>query len=361
MLSAPNASERVVVGMSGGVDSTAAAWLLRERGYEVIGVTLELSCRSRPPGPRSCLDEATLARARDFCERFGLAHHVIGVEEPFARFVVNRFVAAYRAGRTPNPCVVCNELVKFPALVRAADRLGCRAVATGHYARIVSGARGLPYLAAAADPAKDQSYFLYRIPAGILRRSIFPLGGLSKESVKEIAARFGYDVASSRESQDVCFVPDGDVRRFLEERIGDRPGDVVDGEGRVIGRHRGAHAFTIGQRKGLGIAGGEPLYVAGIDAPRRRIILAPRERSYHEGARCGALRLRPGALEGPLAAKVRHRRSFAAVREARLAGRFLEVRFAEPQWAVTPGQSLVLYRNDVVVGGGIIEEGIGAR
>jgi tRNA-specific 2-thiouridylase len=355
-------NERVVVGMSGGVDSTAAAWLLRERGFEVVGVTLRLYCYARSAGgARPCCSDALLRRARRFCARAGVPHRVIDVEAAFARRVVSPFVAEYRRGRTPNPCVACNELVKFPALARAADELGCGAIATGHYARLVAGARGAPFIAAAADAAKDQSYFLYRIPVRILRRTIFPLGDLSKEAARTIAARLGSDAAGSRESQDVCFVPDGDLRRFLAERIGDRPGDAVDGAGRFLGRHRGIHTVTIGQRKGLGIAGGKPLYVAGIDAAANRIVLAPKDDVYHGGARCGSLRMRTRALDGPLAARTRYRRSFSPVRGAVLAGRFLEVRFAEPQWAVAPGQSLVLYRNGVVVGGGVIEEGIAAR
>ncbi len=358
----PNVNERVVVGMSGGVDSTAAASLLRERGLDVVGVTLKLYCYARSAAaPRPCCSDALLRRARRFCAQSGIPHRVIDAEADFSRLVVRRFVAEYRRGRTPNPCVVCNELVKFPALARAADLLGCGAIATGHYARLVPGPRGAPLVASAADAAKDQSYFLYRLSPGVLRRTIFPLGDRTKRSAREIAARTGYDAAGSRESQDVCFAPDGDVRRFLADRIGDRPGDVVDGAGRVLGRHRGVHTVTIGQRKGLGIAGGEPLYVAAIDAARNRIVLAPKEGVFHRGARCRSLRMRTRSLDGPLAAKTRYRRSFSSVSEATLSGGVLEVRFTEPQWAVAPGQSLVLYRDGVVVGGGVIEEGIPER
>ncbi len=359
---ANTARGRVLVGMSGGVDSTVAAWLLAERGFGVTGVTLKLYCYARAAAaPRACCGDAGLRRARTFSARTGIAHHVIDVEAAFERAVVRDFLAAYRAGRTPNPCIVCNEKVKFPALVRVADRLGCDYVATGHYARIVAGARRSPFIAAAADAAKDQSYFLYRLSVAQLRRILFPLGELSKETVREIAARIGYDFAGSRESQDVCFVPAGNLRRFLDERIGKRPGTVVDSGGRAVGRHDGVHTVTIGQRRGLGIAGGKPLYVTAIDAERNRIVIAPKEEAFHAGASCGSLRLRTRDLAPPLAAKIRYRRSFSGVREARFAGRRLEIWFAEPQWAVTPGQSLVLYRNGVVIGGGIIEEGLGAR
>ena len=350
-------TEHVVVGMSGGVDSAAAAWILHEKGCRVIGVTLRFYCYARSAAsPRPCCSDALLRRARRLCAKLGIDHHVIDVEKEFNETVVRDFIDGYRAGRTPNPCVLCNEKVKFPALVKAADWLGCERIATGHYARLVSGGRGAPLLAAAFDGKKDQSYFLYRVPVKILRRTLFPLGEMLKESVKSSSARFGPGHEGQRESQDVCFLPDGSLRRFLGERIGFDPGEIVDRGGRVLGRHDGAYLYTIGQRKGLGVAGGIPLYVSEIDARNNRVVLGRKEEIFSALALCGSLRLRSRDLSGGLAAKIRYGRAPADVARAVRRGPLLEVAFREPQWAVTPGQSLVLYRGGVVVGGGIIEK-----
>jgi tRNA-specific 2-thiouridylase len=332
--------------------------MLREEGFRVFGVTLRFYCYARSAGsPRPCCSDALLRRARMLCAKLGIDHHVVDVEDEFRETVVRDFLDGYRAGRTPNPCVLCNEKVKFPALARAADRIGCDLIATGHYARLARGAGGAPLIAAAADARKDQSYFLYRVPVNILRRTRFPLGGTLKETVKSAAARFGIDRGKQRESQDVCFLPDGDLRRFLGERIGFAAGDIVDREGRILGRHDGAHLYTIGQRKGLRLAAGVPLYVSAIDARRNRVVLGRRDEIFSAGAVCGSLRLRSRDIGADLAAKIRYGRAPADVARAVRRGSLLEVTFREPQWAVTPGQSLVLYRGGVVVGGGIIERG----
>jgi len=351
-------TESVVVGMSGGVDSTAAAWMLHEKGYRVIGVTLRFYCYARSgASPRPCCSDALLNRARRLCAKLGLDHHVVDVEEEFRESVVRDFLEEYRAGRTPNPCIVCNEKVKFPGLLRVADWLDCGWIATGHYARLVRGENGAAFLAAALDAKKDQSYFLYRVPVKILDRTLFPLGETLKESVKGMAPRFELGPGKQRESQDICFIPGGDMRRFLREHIGCAPGEVVDHEGRVLGRHDGAHLYTKGQRKGFGIAGGVPLYVVRIDAERNRVVLGPREMVSSDGALCGSLRMRSREPGDGLRARVRYRRPLADVVRIERRGRLIAVAFREPQWAVTPGQSLVLYRDGIVVGGGIIEAG----
>jgi tRNA-specific 2-thiouridylase len=349
-------TESVVVGMSGGVDSTAAAWMLHEKGYRVIGVTLRFYCYARAEAsPRPCCSDALLGRARRLCAKLGLHHQVVDVEEEFREAVVRDFIEEYRAGRTPNPCIVCNEKVKFPALLRVADWLGCERIATGHYARLQRGEGGAVSLAAASDGTKDQSYFLYRVPVKILDRTLFPLGQTSKESVKGLVARLGLGAENQRESQDICFVPGGGLRRFLREHLGCAPGEVVDLKGRVLGRHDGAHFYTKGQRKGFGIAGRVPLYVVRIDGERNRIVLGPRDALFSGGALCGSLRLRNRHPEGDLGAKIRYRRPLADVVHLDRRAGLCTIVFRERQWAVTPGQSLVLYRGDVVVGGGIIE------
>lgn len=362
-------SDGVVVGMSGGVDSSSAAWMLAAEGRRVVGVTLRLYCYARAVrSPRPCCSEAALRDARMLCSRLGIPHRVVDVEADFERMVISNFIREYRRGRTPNPCIVCNEKVKFPALARVADRLGYRSIATGHYARLVRGSsrgarvvaarRGSSIrLAAARDAAKDQSYFLYRVPVRILERTLFPLGEATKADVKRMAASLGIQAAHGLESQDVCFLPEGDLGAFLTQRIGPRPGDVVDRDGNVLGRHEGVHHHTIGQRKGLGIARGKPLYIESIDAAARRIVLAPKEEVFHSIAVCGSLKLRSSNLDGPLMGKVRYRKPLAEVASAERRGARLTVVFKEPQWAITPGQSLVLYCDGVVVGGGIIIEG----
>ncbi len=349
----------VVLGMSGGVDSSTAAWTLAEQGYAVVGVTLRFYCFARSPSaPRACCNEASLRRARSLASRLGIEHRVIDVETEFRDNVIADFLREYGRGRTPNPCIVCNEKVKFPALARVADRIGFRFIATGHYARLERGDGKTVYLAAGADTAKDQSYFLYRVPVRLLERAIFPLGETSKADVKRIAARLALPAADAKESQDVCFLPDGDLEAFLSRRLPRAPGEVVDGSGRVIGKHEGVFHYTIGQRKGFGVAGGIPLYVGEIDAARGRIVLEPKSEVYHREAVCANVRLRRGGLDGPLAGKVRYRRPLAEIeRVERSAGR-LRVVFREPQWAITPGQSLVIYRDGVVVGGGIVERGL---
>ncbi|HVO77142.1 MAG TPA: tRNA 2-thiouridine(34) synthase MnmA [Candidatus Bathyarchaeia archaeon] len=351
-------NEGVIVGLSGGVDSASAAWLLHGAGYRVTGVTLRFYCSARANrSPRPCCSDELLRGARRLCAKLGLQHRVIDVEEEFRELVVKDFIGEYRAGRTPNPCVVCNEKVKFPALARVADWLGCERIATGHYARLVRGAHGAPFIAAARDAAKDQSYFLYRVPVRILDRTLFPLGDALKASVKGEASGLGLASARTRESQDVCFLPDGDLGRFLRDEIGSAPGDVVDRSGRTLGRHEGAHFYTIGQRKGLGIAAKHALYVSAIDAGARRIVLGPREDIYSARATIGRLRMRSRDLGGVLHARIRYRKAPAEVARIERRGREIAVSFREPQWGVTPGQSLVLYRGDVVIGGGIIDRG----
>ena len=324
--------------MSGGVDSSVAAALLAERGCRVIGITLRLW--EAPPDEtfvgRCCTPE-DVGDARRVCARLGVPHYTLDWRQAFREAVVVPFVAEYRRGRTPNPCVVCNDVLKFDRLVRKARELHARWVATGHYARVLSG----PRLLRGLDRNKDQSYFLAGIPAEILPGITFPLGGLTKREVREEAGRLALPTAAKRESQDVCFVPDGRTASFVAgQGGGGRPGEIVDEAGVVLGRHVGVHAYTVGQRRGLGIAAPHPLYVLGIDADRARLVVGPVEslevtRVHTDGWRW--LR-RPVAGE-PLRLQVRYRSAAAEV--DRLDGD--DVLLSRPSVGVAPGQAAVLY------------------
>jgi tRNA-specific 2-thiouridylase len=345
----------VVIGMSGGIDSSVAAHRLRMEGRLVIGVTFRFLPLDHSGSRHGAFSSAaSVRRAGDVCRNLGIEHHVVDVSTRFGESVVQRFVEEYRSGITPNPCVVCNEKIKFPLLAGFADDVGCASIATGHYARLVRGGGGTIYLAAARDASKDQSYFLYRVPVFLLKRSIFPLGEMHKSGVSEEASRLGLAATGAPESQDVCFLPEGDLCSFLAERGLGSLGDVVDMTGRVIGYHRGACYYTVGQRKGLGIAGKKPLYVIAIDAQRNVIVLGFEEDLYGSTVHCRSARLRVRTWEGPLFAKIRYGHKPAEVSSVERKRGGITVRFRKPQRALTPGQSLVLYRRGLVIGGGII-------
>jgi len=341
--------------MSGGMDSSVAALLLKERGFRVVGVTLRLLPPSeRRVDPRSCCSDESVRRAEAICGRLGIEHVTHDCSAAFSDTVIREFVDGYRAGRTPNPCITCNEKIKFPQLAAAADRKGCSRIATGHYAGIVRDDRGRPLLASSPDERKDQSYFLYRVPVALLERAIFPLQEMGKEGARSIAERSGLLEAGAGESQDVCFLGGTDLRGFLSGHLEEAEGEVVDGGGRTLGRHGGFHNFTIGQRKGLGVSAGKPLYVTGVDAGRNLVTLGPEEELYSRTAICRGIRLRFRTLEGELRAKIRYRHAAAEVERVTRGGGEMRVVFRRPQRAVTPGQSLVLYRGGIVVGGGVI-------
>ncbi len=346
--------------MSGGMDSSAALWLLHRRGYRVAGVTLRMLCLSSGAGSdRACCSIESVQRASRLCERLGVPHYLVDVERRFRDLVIADFIEEYRRGRTPNPCIICNEKIKFPALAETADRLGLERIATGHHARVVTGPGGRSYIATAADGEKDQSYFLYRVPVALLRRSLFPVGDERKAAVRRLMEEARIERIPSRESQDVCFLMDGDLRAFLDRYIAGREGEVLDSEGRVLGRHRGVHRYTVGQRRGLGIAGPVPLYVRRIDARRNRIVLSPEGGIYTRTVRCRGIRLRSRSVAPPLTAKIRYRHPAADVEMVTRGGGGLTVVFSRPQRAPAPGQSLVLYRDGVVMGGGFIEHSDG--
>lgn len=362
----------VLLGLSGGVDSAVALAVLQELGCRVECVTFRNFCHADDADTateQSCCSLEAIGQARSLAFRAGAPHWVGDLVEPFRARVIEPFIAEYAAGRTPNPCLGCNEAVRFPELARLAARQGCSFAATGHYARI-DRAGLAPGLLRGLDPAKDQSYFLHRLDPALLGGLVFPLGWYTKAQVREAARELGLEVADRRDSQEICFVPDDD-RSFLfaggagEAAGATTPGPVVDRAGRVLGSHRGLAHYTVGQRKGLGIAAPEPLYVLALEPAGNRLVVGPREALLRTRlvadrfvAQADGFPARwPVAGDGPWAqarpvAQVRHRHGGAAVAGWRREGDRLEVDLAEPVAGAAPGQGLALYDGDRVLGGG---------
>jgi tRNA-uridine 2-sulfurtransferase len=346
--------KRIVVAMSGGVDSSVVAALAARSGAQTIGVTLQLYDHGSAVGRAgSCCAGQDIRDARAVCDTLGIAHYVFDHESAFRISVIDQFADEYLAGRTPIPCVRCNMGVKFTDLFRLAKELGADALATGHYVRRMVGPDG-PELHRAADPARDQSYFLFATTAEQLDFLRFPLGGMPKADVRKVAAELGLGVAAKPDSQDICFVPDGDYARLVRKLRpeAETEGEIVDLAGRVLGRHKGLIHFTVGQRKGLEIGGQpEPLYVVRLDAPAGRVVVGPKRALAVASARLSEINWLGRGRSGPLTAKVR---SLAKPVPARLDGD--RVVFAQPEYGVSPGQAAVLYAGDRVLGGGWIEE-----
>ncbi|MFQ5827104.1 MAG: tRNA 2-thiouridine(34) synthase MnmA, partial [Dehalococcoidia bacterium] len=353
--------KRVVVAMSGGVDSSLTSALLQEAGYEVIGITMRLWPESDTAFPRSrrpCCLSGDVNDARGVCHILGIPYYVLNFEPLFRRHVVELFCREYARGRTPNPCLACNQEIKFRFLLNKVLALGAECLATGHYGRI-DRSDGEFRLLKGVDPLKDQSYVLYTLGQRELKHLLLPLGEYSKDEVRHLAAERNLPVAEKRDSQEICFVPDGDYRPFVAQHLPPRPGDIVDSEGRVLGRHPGIAFFTVGQRHGLGLSSKRPLYVVRIDALHNRLVAGPEEGLYSD--RLWASRVHWVSGEAPpsgleVRAKIRYR-SPEALSVASVEGDSVWVRFERPQRAITPGQAVVFYRGDEVLGGGIIEGG----
>lgn len=351
---------RVLCAMSGGVDSSVAAKLLVDAGYEVLGVTMRLFDRGRCGEAIPCKHD-DVADAQGVCGRLGVRHQVVDFAEAFEENVVEPFCRSYLAGDTPNPCVDCNRTIKFGALERLRCDLGYDYVATGHYVRrAVDGATGRCALLRGLDPKKDQSYVLYHLPQGLLSHLLFPVGELSKDEVRAVARETGLSVADKEESQDICFIPDGDYAAFIERRVGPlAPGPIVDEAGAVLGEHRGLARYTVGQRKGLGVAVGEPLFVLAKDVEHNALVVGPASSTGVRTVVADGVNVMAGARwsgKRRVEAKTNYR---SALRTASAAfeGDRLVVTLDEPVRAVAPGQAIVLYHGDEVVGGGTIRQG----
>jgi tRNA-specific 2-thiouridylase len=356
--------EKVLVAMSGGVDSSVAAAVLAEQGYDVIGVTMKLFCYGEDVPDRPCCSLDSIDDARRVCERVGVPHYVLNLETAFSRDVVRDFVHEYDAGRTPIPCVRCNTFTKFRDLVHKADALDARWIATGHYARAVNGE-----LLRGRDHRKDQSYFLWGIDRAVVSRMLLPVGGLSKDETRERARRLGLAVVAEKpESQDICFVPDGDHAKVIARELGAdtpslRPGPFMTSDGRVIGEHHGYARFTIGQRKGVPGGYGEPMFVVAIRPADRVVVIGPREELLGHGVIAREVNWLVDAPQvgARVQVQIRHHAAPAAAELVRAGDGEIELALDEPVSAISPGQSIVIYDGERVLGGGIIEAGRNSR
>ncbi|MDO9573159.1 MAG: tRNA 2-thiouridine(34) synthase MnmA [Candidatus Omnitrophota bacterium] len=353
--------KRVVVAMSGGVDSSVAAALLKSQGYEVIGVTMCFNLPESKTNKPSCCGLIGIEDARRVAGKLGIKHYVLNLGKDFSRQVIQDFYQEYISGRTPNPCVRCNQFIEFNILLKKAINLGAHFLATGHYARIVKYKQNY-LLKKAKDLKKDQSYFLYRLNQWQLKHILFPLGNFTKPKVRNIARDLGLNVAGKKDSQEICFSPDGDYGALIKGRglANIKPGNLVDKVGNILGVHQGIPFYTIGQRQGLGLAKGYPLYVTQINARNNQITVGKREDASKSEFLVKKLNFLGRPIKKKVEIKVRirynHKESLASVFPL---SNKLKVSFKKAQFAITPGQSAVFYDKDIVLGGGIIGKVLG--
>lgn len=343
---------KVLLGMSGGVDSSTAALLLQKEGYEVIGATMQL---------HDYCNNNQVEDAKEVAKRLGIEHHVFNMKEQFKKYVIDYFIEEYQVGRTPNPCVACNKYIKFGAMIDKAEELGIEYIATGHYARIekVTDGDKVEYLLKKGkDESKDQSYMLYNLTQELLAKTIFPLGEYSKEEVRKIAEENCFTIANKPDSQEVCFVPDNNHFRFIQENsiTPIKKGEIVNTNGEVLGYHKGSAKYTIGQRKGLGISAKEPLFVIDIDSEKNQVVLGSNDELFSKELVATSLNwivFEKLEKEMEIDAKIRYKAKESKARIYPMEDK-VKVVFEKPQRAITKGQSVVFYKDDIVLGGGII-------
>ena len=358
---------RVVVAMSGGVDSSVAVALLKDKGYDAIGATMQIWPSNHEAEGLDrvggCCGFDAVADAKKVAYELDIPHYVMNFRDIFGEKVISNFCDEYNRGRTPNPCIRCNEHIKFDALLKRAKELDADFVATGHYARIeYDEISGRYILKKGVDHSKDQSYVLYVMTQDQMKHVLMPLGNFTKQNVRKLARERGLPVAEKAESQEICFIPDDDYRSFLKEHLPQaaKPGPILDKQGKVLGQHRGVLFYTVGQRKGLGISAREPLYVTAIDPQRNAIIVGTKEEVYSDELIAADLNwIAIESLEQPIEvkAKIRYRCQEADAAITPIVGENgVHVKFKEPQMAITPGQAIVFYHGEIVVGGGTIEQ-----